>query len=57
MKKKFGYRYLINIYKMRGQYIKSKFLTHKTIDPKTIFAHELMLTKNSKNFFIMHNYK
>lgn len=57
MKKKFGYRYLINIFKMREQYIKSKVLTHKTIDQKTIFVHKLMLKKNSKNFFIIHNYK
>lgn len=49
--KKFGYRYLINIFKMREQSIKSKFLTHKTIDQKTIFAYELMLMKNSKKFF------
>lgn len=49
--KKFGYRYLINIFKMREQYIKSKVLTHKTIAQKTIFVHKLMLMKNSKKFF------
>lgn len=38
MKKKFGYGYLINIFKMREQYIKSKFLTRTTIDQKTIFT-------------------